>query len=285
MLSMPRIDKLLSKIDILPLPGNTFFGVIVYQPGGTYGPRVQEHYQLVVVYSGHAVIHLDGQTHDLDEEEVALLKPGHYEFFEFAKDSPTHHSWCHFHWHLDDSLTELLETFPFKLPLSNHMRALIDLGLALHRDHHSLSPTSQHLAAAAFWEFASLAAMSSSTSPYGRLPKSLQRVQSFVTSNYQHELTLENLSQVAHVTPEHLIRLFRQHLGTTPMRYVWQIRAQQGVSYLRHTGLSVERIALGCGFKTAAHFSRTIKAQYGQTPLELRQDSSRSSALNAPIDR
>jgi AraC-like DNA-binding protein len=267
---MPQIDKLLSEIDILPQPVNAFFGSIIYEPQGTYGPRVQDHYQFVIVYSGQATIYIDGHASYLGRDEVAFLKPGHFEFFEFCKDSSTHHSWCHFHWHLDGEFTEILESLPFKMTLSNRMKQLIDVGLSFQRDPHTLFPAHQNLAAAVFWEYTSLVAMSSSTSPYGRLPNALQRVQSYVTSHYQHEITLETLSQVAHITPEHLIRLFRLHLGTTPMRYVWQIRAQQGASYLCHTDFTVERVALSCGFKTAAHFSRVIRKQYGQAPLELK---------------
>ncbi len=267
---MPHIDTLLSKIDILPQPIDILFGTIRYEPGGTYGPRIQEHYQIVVVHQGHAWVHIDKQTYYLDKGEVALLKPGHYEFFEFAKDVPTHHSWCHFHWHLDDDVAQGLESLPFKTQLSNRLEQLIELGLSLENDPHALSPSSSHLAAAVFWEYVSLAAMSSSSGAYARLPKPLQRAQSFVTTNYQQDLKLEQLSEVARVTPEHLIRLFRNHLGITPMRYLWQVRAQQGESLLRHTGLTVEKIALSCGFKTVAHFSRTIKTQLGQTPLEVR---------------
>lgn len=69
---------------------------------------------------------------------------------------------------------------------------------------------------------------------------------------------------------EHLVRLFRKHLDTTPIHYVWQVRVRQGSLYLRHTGLPVEEIAYQCGFKTAAHFSRGIKARYGQPPSQLR---------------
>lgn len=267
---MPHIDKLLSEIDILPQPTDILFGTIWYEPGGTYGPRIQEHYQIVVVHQGHVWVHIDKQPYYLDKGEVALLKPGHYEFFEFAKDVPTHHSWCHFHWRLEAEVAQALESLPFKTSLSKRLEQLTEVGVSLEHDPHALSPSSSHLAAATFWEYVSLAALSSSSGTYARLPKPLQQAQAFVLTNYQQDFRLEQLSEVARVTPEHLIRLFRTHLGITPMRYLWQVRAQQGASLLRHTGLTVEKIALSCGFKTVAHFSRTIKTHYGQTPLEVR---------------
>jgi AraC-like DNA-binding protein len=267
---MPHIDKLLSKIDNLPQPADILFGTVWYEPSSTYGPRVQEHYQIVIVHKGHAWVHIDKQPYYLDKGEVALLKPGHYEFFEFAKSEMTHHSWCHFRWQLSDELGQALEALPFKVLSSPRMTQLVEVGLSLEHNPHALSPSFSHLAAAAFWEYVSLAAMSSSSGTYARLPKPLQQAQAFIITNYQQDFRLEHLSNIARVTPEHLIRLFRNHLGITPMRYLWQVRAQQGASLLRHTGLTVEKIALSCGFKTVAHFSRTIKTQLGQTPLEVR---------------
>jgi AraC family transcriptional regulator, arabinose operon regulatory protein len=267
---MPHIDKLLSKKDNLLQPRSIFFGLIRYKPAATYGPRVQEHYQLVLVLKGHVRVYIDKQPQVVKQGEVALLKPGHHEFFEFAKDQETEHSWCSFYWQLDDELTHILETLPFKVGLSERMQQFVALGVGVMQDHSALTPLMSHLAGAVFWEFVSLAATTSSSSPYAKLSKPLQRVLSFVMTNYQHELTLEQLSEVARVTPKHLTRLFHTYLGITPMRYVWQVRSQQGASLLRHTDFTVEKIALSCGFKTVAHFSRTIKKHYQQTPLEVR---------------
>ena len=47
-------------------------------------------------------------------------------------------------------------------------------------------------------------------------------------------------------------------------------RMQQGALYLRHTGLTGEVIAYRCGFKTAAHFSRMVKAHYNLAPSQIR---------------
>ena len=269
-MSMPAADRVLSEIDISTLPKNVFFGNVMYDAGGTYGPRIQEHLQLVVIRSGEALITVDGAKRGLRQGEVALLTKGHREYFEFAKTAKTYHSWCHFHWNLPEHALRLIEALPFKVGVSNRMERLIDVGLSLQHDPQALAPSLSHLAAAAFWEYVSSSGLAEFSSQNARLPESVKRVQAYIRQNYYSDVHLGQLSEIAFVTPEHLIRLFRSHLGTTPMRYLRDVRVRQGISFLSHTGITVERIAFNCGFKTAAHFSRCIKQATGQTPSEIR---------------
>lgn len=267
---MSSVEHFLSESDVTVLPSDVFFGDVVYKAGGTYGPRVQPTYQLLLIHSGHAKIYIDGQKNDLNRGEVALLKPGHQEFFQFSEETRTHHRWCHFKWHLPEAVVQKIESLAFGVPLSRRMEHLIDLGLSLQHDPYALDPLLKHLAAAVFWEFISTQASQLSSARHATLPISITRVQTYIVQNYSDDITLRTLSQIASVSPEHLNRLFRRHLDTTPIYYLWQVRVQQGISNLRHTGLAIEEIAYQCGFKTAAHFSRSVKAQYGQTPSQVR---------------
>lgn len=267
---MPSIERFLSQIDIPGLPSGVFFGDVVYKPGGSHGPRLQPTYQLLLIHSGHARVYIDGQKHELDKGEMALLKPGHREFFQFAKETRTHHRWCHFDWQLPEQLAQKIQQLAFAAPLSKRMEHLVDLGLSLQHDPHILKHSLKHLAAAAFWEFISTQVSQLPSSQQATLPIPIARVQTYIIQHHADDITLRKLSDIASVSPEHLNRLFRKHLDTTPIYYLWQVRVQQGVSNLRHTGLTIEEIAYQCGFKTAAHFSRRIKAHYGQTPSQIR---------------
>ena len=109
-----------------------------------------------------------------------------------------------------------------------------------------------------------------SPASYATLPTAVARVQTYIAQHYSDDLSLKKLSAIASVTPEHLSRLFRKHLDVAPIQYLWLVRVRQGALYLRHTGLAVEEIAYQCGFKTAAHFSRSTKAHYGLTPSQIR---------------
>ena len=266
-MSTANID--LSKIDIETLPTQIFFGNVMYDTGGTYGPRVQTKLQLVTIGSGDVIITIDNVSHHLTQGEVALLKPGHQEYFEFSKTERTYHNWCDFTWKLPASMAPIINQLPFKTNSTPLMERLIDLGLTLDSDE-DLTPAAAHLAAAAFWEFINRASINKNNLKTTKLPDSLIRVKAYIKQNYFNDINLNDLSKIAYVTPEHLTRLFNKHLHTSPMRYVWKHRVHRGISFLKHSNLTIERIAFNCGFKTAAHFSRTVKHYTGQTPRSIR---------------
>lgn len=93
---MPDVEQFLSENDISKLPDDVFFGDVVYEASGTCGPRRQHNFQLVLVLSGCAEVYIDGQRNELNRGEMAFLKPGHQEFFQFAKATRKHHRWCDF---------------------------------------------------------------------------------------------------------------------------------------------------------------------------------------------
>ncbi len=267
---MSSVEHFLSEIDQSSLPDNVFFGDVTYGSGGTYGPRLQTTYQLLFINSGYARVEIDGRPHDLEQGQMAFLKPGHREFFRFAERTRTHHRWCHFEWQLSDEVVDKLEQLTFGVPLSKRMEHLCDLGLSLQHDPDAPETLLKHIAAAAFWEFIGAQTKRASSTQHATLPVALARVQTYIVQHYADDLSLRKLSTVASVSPEHLSRLFRRYLDTTPINYLWQVRTRQGKLYLLHTGLTVEAIAYRCGFKTPAHFSRSIKARYGLTPSQVR---------------
>ncbi len=267
---MPSTDQSLSEIDARPAPHNVFFGDVVYAPGGTYGPRVQPNYQLILIHYGHVTLEIGSRVYTLGKGEVALLKPGHREFFSFATATRTRHSWCHFDWSLPGPAATSIETLAFSAPISERMEHLINLGLSLQHDPYALAPSLAHLAGAAFWEFVATQRKRFSRAHHATVPTAVSRVQTYIVQHYAQDLTLRDLSEVACVTPEHLSRLFSRYLGNTPIRYLWSVRVQQSLLRLRHTGLSVEEIAYQCGFKSAAHFSKKFKSLRGQTPSQVR---------------
>jgi transcriptional regulator GlxA family with amidase domain len=73
------------------------------------------------------------------------------------------------------------------------------------------------------------------------------------------------------VTPQHLTRLFRRHMQTAPMRYLWHLRTRHGVELLGGTGLSIGEIATQVGFQSPFHFSRLVRNHYRDSPRRLRE--------------
>lgn len=261
----------LSKINRLQRSPQVTFGDVVYQPGGTCGPRMQTDFQLVILYSGTLDVQVDEQWHSVPPQSVILMQPGHREFFQFALDQPTHHSWCAVHPALVPTALALATANahgPTYLPLTSGLQTLMEFGLSLPA---SDLPTTQavieQIGLAALYEFLREGESAHSAD---RLPSPVRLARQMIDQRFAEPLTLADFAQAASVTPQHLIRLFRKHLHITPARYLWQVRLDRGMLLLRETGLSINEIATRTGFQSAFHFSRLIKQRYHQSPRDLR---------------
>ncbi len=247
-----------------------FFGEVQYRPGGVCGPRVQSDFQIVVMEQGEASVEVDGALLHVPVRHAALMLPGRREYFRFTPDADTHHTWCAVHPHLvPDELGRRLALAPACQVLSGRLRTLIETGLsAPDADTPVAAGIIEHLGLAALCQYVFDAEVAHRARTE---PEALRAALAFINNHLAEPLTLRAVAGAAYITPPHLIRLFRQYLGTTPARYWWQLRLERGVELLRETGLPIAEIAQRTGFRNPFHFSRMVKQRYQMSPRALRQ--------------
>jgi AraC-like DNA-binding protein len=81
---------------------------------------------------------------------------------------------------------------------------------------------------------------------------------------------LTNLARRLRISEEHLIRLFRQKLTTTPMKYLTKLRIEAATSMLISSDMYVYQIAERLQFNSEFHFSRVFKKYTGRSPKHYR---------------
>ncbi|RAV21465.1 helix-turn-helix domain-containing protein [Paenibacillus contaminans] len=244
-------------------------GSIVYPPGGRFGPRVQLDLQLVMLYTGEMTVTIDGRQLHVLPGHVVLLKPGHEETFAFSRTEETWHRWISIHVSsLSDDTRKTLYELPEYLPLTEEMNRLTDLMLIM-RKHASLDDPamiSLGLAALHLYPIEServLLQKEKHPAVYSAL--------SWIHEHYPEDITLKKLASQVGQSPEHLLRLFKMNVQSTPIHYLWEYRVNQAVALLTSTGLTVSEIAHRCGFKTSHHCARLVKKSTGRTATEMRQ--------------
>ncbi len=99
------------------------------------------------------------------------------------------------------------------------------------------------------------------------LPESkLRRVTAYIESNLQRELRLAELAAVTHMSPYHFARLFKRATGVSPHRFVVHRRIDAATTLLTQSSSPVSSIARAVGFRTASHFTTTVRRITGLTP-------------------
>lgn len=247
-----------------------FYGDVIYEPGGSCGPRVQADYQIVVMVQGSVTADVEGKKVTLAEGEAGLFLPGRMEFFKFPGDARAHHTWCSVHPSLvDAALAAVCRQAEPVQPVTRRFEQLMELGLSIPQRAdqpraHALVE-SLGLATLQAFLFAGVEGRGGAAEP-----DALRRALEWIGQQGHTAVDLPALAKAAGVSPAQLVKLFRQHLGTTPIRHVWETRTRRGAQLLRETGLTVGEVAYRCGFQTPFHFSRWVRELFGVSPRELR---------------
>ena len=75
--------------------------------------------------------------------------------------------------------------------------------------------------------------------------------------------TLAELADEGHLTPGHMVRLFKGATGLPPMAYLAQVRAEHAAVLLLHSDEPVTGIGQAVGWPDQNYFARRFKAHHG----------------------
>jgi len=103
-----------------------------------------------------------------------------------------------------------------------------------------------------------------------RLPLRLRRVLTWVTAEPGRPISVADLAAVADCSTATLTRLFRRHLGTSPLSWVLAVRIDAAKELITTTTLPIAQIARRVGISDAYYFSRQFRRRTGMAPTRWR---------------
>lgn len=107
----------------------------------------------------------------------------------------------------------------------------------------------------------------------GRPDALLTRAKEYIRAHLEADISLDDISQAAHLSKYHFLRLFRQQVGMTPHQYVISSRLNAARSALE-AGAVPNDVAFHYGFADLSHFNRRFKRVYGMTPYQYQRSIS-----------
>jgi len=98
----------------------------------------------------------------------------------------------------------------------------------------------------------------------------IKRVQDWISEHLGEPLSVERLSEVAGMSPRNFSRVFARDAGTSPGRFVEELRLEEARRMLESGSETVERVAALSGFGSTDSLQRHFAETYGTTPTEYR---------------
>jgi len=90
-------------------------------------------------------------------------------------------------------------------------------------------------------------------------------------SDLAEPLHPEQLAAKVNLSPNHLVRLFRRELQTTPSRYWDRLRLEHARHRLLQPDSRIKEVSVELGFTYLSHFSKWFKQRTGRTPRAMQK--------------
>ena len=107
---------------------------------------------------------------------------------------------------------------------------------------------------------------------YNEDKNSIDKVVRYIEEHYQEELSLQQLSEYAHLSKNYFANLFKKEVGESFVEYVTRIRMDKAKLLLESTELKISQIGPMVGITDSKYFSKVFKKITGISPLEYREN-------------
>ncbi|MGX1930966.1 AraC family transcriptional regulator [Flagellimonas sp. 2504JD4-2] len=98
--------------------------------------------------------------------------------------------------------------------------------------------------------------------------KSLDMVYEFIFENFDKQITLPEVAEIAYMNPSSFSRFFKRVNGKTFRDYLTEVRVGYACRLLAEKKYNITRIGYEAGFNNISNFNRRFKAITGQTPTQ-----------------
>lgn len=96
----------------------------------------------------------------------------------------------------------------------------------------------------------------------------VQRMQDFIETHLEQEITLSDLAKESLFSPWHSYRLFQSLTGLTPAEYMRRLRLSRSAIRLKQEGCRVIDVAYDLGFGSVDGYQRAFRREFGCNPGE-----------------
>ena len=98
-----------------------------------------------------------------------------------------------------------------------------------------------------------------------------QFIINYIRDNIREQLSIDRLSEKAHMSESNFYRTFKHELGITPNDFIIEERLKLAESLLKNKDISIKEAYLSSGFNSFSYFSRVFKMKHKISPTAYKQ--------------
>lgn len=104
-----------------------------------------------------------------------------------------------------------------------------------------------------------------------RASRECAAVKRYIDSHFKENISLDLLSELAHVNKYYMVHAFSREYGVSPINYLISRRIRESRCLLSDTDHSLSQISHMLGFSSPSYFSQSFRRLEGMSPMEFRR--------------
>jgi YesN/AraC family two-component response regulator len=99
----------------------------------------------------------------------------------------------------------------------------------------------------------------------------VQRAIDYIVANISKDISVKDVADYVHFTPEYFSKLFKKETGENVKNYILKIKVDAAKDLLVNPNIPINIVAAELGYSNFSHFTQMFKKHENVTPTEYRR--------------
>ena len=243
-------------------------------PGHSYGPAVRSVYLMHIILRGKGTFMANQQSWHLGEGDGFLILPEMQTFYKADERDPWTYFWVAFlGTGAEDVIHDLGLARDSLVFHSSRPSVLLDVVGEMF-ENRDMTRAKQYMNRSLLYRFFSMLLddVEVKIGSHTQRNRIVSEAVRYIENSYgDPSIRVTEIAKTVNVERGYLYTLFMKNLGLSPQEYLLKFRLTKATDLLNHTELSIDKIALECGYQDPATFSKAFRKMFGIPPGRFRK--------------
>ncbi len=251
-----------------------FCGVSECEPCHSFGPAIRPSYILHYILSGTGVYQVGSRKYKIQKGQGFLIEPEAVTFYQADEWQPWTYLWVGFAGTQAEMFLQDLglnsSQHVFQSRHGDELKRIVTDMLK----NNTFSQTHQYYLQSLLYEFFAVLSRDvqmEAVTEENRESVYVKKAVNYIQNNYVRGIGVAEIADYTGVSRSYLYKVFSKNLGVSPKEFLTRLRLVRSRELLELTELSVEGVAMSCGYQDALVFSKAFKQETGMPPSHYRK--------------
>ena len=236
----------------------------------SYGPMVRDHFLIVFVIEGNAVLHFRDETRALSAGDMLTMFPNEKIYYKVNSGEEWTIKWIGVHGELVYKYLKCIGVTPdnpvFKTADITKIEEILDKIFELSSKNEISDKI--YCISLAHRIFSILAKSVPQNSGYRDY---IAEAKQFMQMHYEYDISVSDVAKKLNFERSYFSKKFKEETGISPGEWIIELRIKKAKRLLKTTDFSVKDIANSVGIGDSLYFSRLFRRKIGFSPTEYRR--------------